>query len=90
MKVLLDTRAFLWWITDDQRLSRRARDSILDTTNDVFFSVASAWEIVIKASLGRVELPGDPEEYRAQAMAEGMTLLSGDQQIVRYPVEVIW
>ena len=63
MKVLLDTHAFLWWITDDPRLSRHARDIIGDGGNDVFFSVASAWEIAIKAGIGRLELPNSAEEF---------------------------
>ena len=57
MKVLLDTHAFLWWITEDQRLSERAREVISDGGNELFFSVASGWEIAIKAGLGRIEIP---------------------------------
>lgn len=56
MRLLLDTHAFLWWISDDERLTRRARRVISDESNDVFVSVVSAWEIVVKASLGRLEL----------------------------------
>lgn len=59
MKVLLDTHTFLWWITDDPRLSARARDVLVDGTNIVLFSVASAWEIVIKAALGRLKSSED-------------------------------
>ena len=54
MKALLDTHTFLWWITDDQRLSYRVREIISDSTNEVLFSVASSWEIAIKARLGRL------------------------------------
>lgn len=43
MKLLLETRAFLWWIGDDARLSDQARDAIADPDNEVSFSVASAW-----------------------------------------------
>jgi len=63
VRLLLDTQAFLWWVTDDGALSRRARRLIGDGKNEIFFSAASAWEIAIKARLGRVSLPEDLESY---------------------------
>lgn len=59
MRLLLDTHAFLWWVTDDDRMSERGGALIADGANDVYFSTASAWEIVIKAGLGRIDLSGD-------------------------------
>ncbi|WP_419857455.1 type II toxin-antitoxin system VapC family toxin [Candidatus Palauibacter irciniicola] len=56
MRVLLDTHAFLWWIADSGRLSRKARRLIADETNDIAVSAASAWEIATKHRIGR--LPG--------------------------------
>ena len=56
MKVLLDTHAFLWLITDDDRLSENARQTFLNTQNSLFFSAASLWEICIKISLGKISL----------------------------------
>ena len=61
MKALLDTHVFLWWITDDQRLSSRVREIIADGTNEILFSAASGWEIAIKTRLGRLQLPDDPK-----------------------------
>ena len=55
MKALLDTMAFLWWITDDPRLPQSARRVIGDSRNAIFFSSASAWEIAIKAGLGKLK-----------------------------------
>jgi len=57
MRVLLDTHAFLWWITEDRRLSARAREVMTDGGNDLLLSAASGWEIAIKANLGRISLP---------------------------------
>ncbi len=57
MRVLLDTHVFLWWITDDLRLSGRAREVISDGRNELFFSAASGWEIAIKAGLGSWRSP---------------------------------
>ena len=57
MKVLLDTHAFLWALTNDQRLSRSARDFFTASTHELVFSVASVWETLIKAKTGRLALP---------------------------------
>lgn len=56
MKILLDTHAFVWAGSDAARLSRRARAQIRDRSNELLLSVASAWELAIKARLGKVEL----------------------------------
>lgn len=56
MRILLDTHAIVWWATGDRRLSRKARLTIADPQTEVFISIASAWEIQIKASLTRLTL----------------------------------
>ena len=61
--MLLDTHAFLWWIADDPRLSRRAREVFAEGRNELLFSAASGWEIAIKAGLGKLEVPEDIEEF---------------------------
>ena len=69
MKVLLDTHAFLWWITDDARLSSRVRELTGDSTNTLFLSAASGWEIAIKAQLGKLQLPENLERYIADQLS---------------------
>lgn len=70
MKVLLDTHAFLWWINDDPRLTRRARRIMANNASEVFFSAASGWEITIKARLGRLSLAtADLESFLAEQLA---------------------
>lgn len=54
MRLLLDTNAFLWWVGDDARLGPIARSLISDPDNDVFVSSATAWEISIKHSKGKL------------------------------------
>ena len=54
MKVLLDTHAFLWAISDSARLSPRGRSIFLDDDNQLLLSAASVWEIAIKLALGRL------------------------------------
>lgn len=56
MRLLLDTHAFLWWLTDDRRLGAKAREAIADPGSMVHVSAASCWEMAIKASLGRLSL----------------------------------
>jgi len=68
MRALLDTHTFLWWNTDDPRLSATARECIAAMDNEIFLSAASAWEIAIKAARGRLELPEPPDRYVASRM----------------------
>ncbi|GAB4505044.1 MAG: type II toxin-antitoxin system VapC family toxin [Anaerolineales bacterium] len=63
MKYLLDTHTFLWWNTDDPQLSAIAKEIIADGRNEIFLSAASAWEIAIKTTRGRLILPEYPERY---------------------------
>ena len=56
MRLLLDTHAFLWWLSDDRKLSAAARDAIRDPRTIVHVSAASIWEIAIKAKLGRLRV----------------------------------
>jgi PIN domain nuclease of toxin-antitoxin system len=63
MKYLLDTHAFLWWVADDEQLSVTARNIISNPDNQIYFSVVSAWEIVIKTGTGKLILPEVPAIY---------------------------
>ena len=58
MRALLDTHAFLWWITDDDQLSSAARATIGAPDNQVFVSAASVWEIVTKSGSEGCRSPG--------------------------------
>lgn len=129
MNALLDTHVFLWWITDDNRLSSEVRKFIENGENQIFFSAASGWEIAIKSGLGKLSLPtGDlamfiedqlrvnafnslpvqvnhalyvthlPLIHRdpfdrmlvAQAMTEEMPIITSDNWLRQYHIEVIW
>jgi PIN domain nuclease of toxin-antitoxin system len=63
MKILLDTCAFLWIITDAPELSESARLLFVDPANEVYLSSVSAWEISVKHALGRLPLPEPPERF---------------------------
>jgi PIN domain nuclease of toxin-antitoxin system len=64
----LDTHAFLWWITEDRRLSARAREVMTDGGNSLLFSAASGWEIAIKANLGRISLPTPIDRFLSEQL----------------------
>ena len=90
MNLLLDTVAFLWWVTDDPSLSARALDLIRDPSLRVYLSPVSVWEIALKHSLGKLPLPEDPASLvprlRAQAGFEELPLTEGAVlQLLRLP-----
>ncbi len=125
MRLLLDTHALLWALEAPQRLPAGIRAAIEDNENDVFASAASAWEIAIKQSLGKLPVPRadlfetlrranltelpvtlkhaqatrllppihrDPFDRMlvAQAQTEGLSVVSRDPLVRRYPVTVLW
>ena len=63
MRILLDTCTFLWIAAQAERLSDTALALFRDPANEVFLSSASAWEIVVKSTLGRLHLPEPPDAY---------------------------
>jgi len=69
VKLLLDTHAFLWAVMDDKRLSRKARARFTAADSGLFLSVASAWEISIKAALGKLKLPDSPKQWLIEQLA---------------------
>ncbi len=56
MRLLLDTNAFLWPMTEPEKLSVKARTACEDPDNELLLSVVSAWEVQIKLQLGKLEL----------------------------------
>lgn len=73
MRVLLDTRCWLWMHAEPDRFSPAALAVIEDQRNELFFSAASAWEIAIKYALGMLPLPLPPAEYVPTRMERGDT-----------------
>ncbi|MFN6512985.1 MAG: type II toxin-antitoxin system VapC family toxin [Nostoc sp. CreGUA01] len=63
MKILLDTHIFLWFISGDNQLSTDVRDIISDPDNEVYLSVVSIWECIVKYKLGKLPLPESLEIY---------------------------
>ncbi|HBV96297.1 MAG: twitching motility protein PilT [Peptococcaceae bacterium BICA1-7] len=70
MRALLDTHTFLWWITDDKRLSARVREIMGNVENHLFLSAASGWEMAIKARLGKLSLPDNLETFISKQLSD--------------------
>lgn len=80
-RLLLDTHVLLWWLSDDPQLGEASRQAIANPRNQVYVSAASAWEISIKKSSGKLSAP---EDLDAIVESEGfdklpITLFHGEQ-----------
>jgi PIN domain nuclease of toxin-antitoxin system len=73
VRLLLDTHALLWWLSDDLRLSRPAWGAIADPANRLTVSAAVGYEIAYKQNLGR--LPALPEMLPERLRREGIGTL---------------
>jgi PIN domain nuclease of toxin-antitoxin system len=123
LRLLLDTHTVVWVITEPERVAPEALGLIESSENEVFVSVVSPWELAIKLSRRRIELPqvfyetlrdgqfsllpvtirhteaivALPHHHRdpfdrmliAQAQVEGLTLVTSDREIRRYPVSLL-
>ena len=56
MNYLLDTHTFIWFIEGDETLSEKTKNEIIHIDNNCFLSIASLWEIAIKAGNGKLNL----------------------------------
>jgi PIN domain nuclease of toxin-antitoxin system len=128
LNLLLDTQCLLWWFTAPEQLNSKAIEQIVDAENELFFSVASAWEIAIKVGIGKLPLPEPVDTYVAsrmrllgaksldivfphacrvatlpllhrdpfdrilvaQAQIERMTLVTADEILTQYSVDLLW
>jgi len=71
MKLLLDTHVLLWAAGQPAKLSRKARTLLNDPNNDLLFSAASVWEIVIKQGLGRADFQVNARHFRRGLLDNG-------------------
>lgn len=73
MRLLIDSHAFLWWGESSPALSGAARSAIADPASEVLISIAALWELVIKASSGKLTLLADIETMVA---SQGFSVLT--------------
>jgi PIN domain nuclease of toxin-antitoxin system len=63
MKLLFDLHVFLRYITADPKLPAAYKAAIEDESNEVFVSVVSVWEAVIKNMIGKMPFPTPPAQF---------------------------
>jgi len=63
VKYLLDTAVLIWSLNEPERLNDTALEVLSNGREEIYLSAVSAWEIVIKSSLGKLRLPNPPERY---------------------------
>ncbi len=71
MKLLLDTHILLWALADDAKLPDVARRAILDTSNQLFFSTVSVWEVALKHGKQPDTLPVTGDEFATYCRQAG-------------------
>ena len=71
MNLLLDTHLLLWAAAEPERLSPAARSLIEETSNVLFYSAASLWEVAIKSGLGREDFAVDSRVLRRNLLDNG-------------------
>ena len=77
MRLLLDTHALLWWLSDDAQLPASARKLIANEKNTILVSAASAWEVAIKVRLGKLPSAADlASDFAAYLASESFESLS--------------
>ena len=59
VKLLLDTHTFLWWLSSPDQILPATAMQIADANNEIFVSVVLLWEIAIKRTIGKLQVPID-------------------------------
>jgi PIN domain nuclease of toxin-antitoxin system len=74
-RYLLDTHTAIWFFNGDNALSETAKKIILDTSNIKYLSIASAWEIAIKLSIGKLDIDGNTADFIHDVESNGFIFL---------------
>ena len=75
MNLLLDTHALLWLAGNSPKLSDVAKEAILSDGNQKFVSMASAWEVAVKNSIGKIRVTNGVQEFYQMADSNGFLML---------------
>ncbi|MBD1804384.1 type II toxin-antitoxin system VapC family toxin [Microcoleus sp. FACHB-SPT15] len=75
MRLLLDTHTFIWFVTDNPKLSVIVRSLIEDENNEKLLSTASLWEMAIKQSTGKLSFSLPFREFIEQQLGRNSTEL---------------
>jgi PIN domain nuclease of toxin-antitoxin system len=75
MSLLLDTHTFIWWDSDQSKLSPRVLGLLTASSTVVYLSVVSVWELQIKSQLGKLALRVPVSQLVAEQQANGIQIL---------------
>ena len=93
MNYILDSHVFLWSLLAPNKLSKRVRKILEDSSNNIFISAVTFWEISLKFGLGKLDLNGvSPEELPRLAEQTGFKLLPlfSEESATYHKVEAAW
>ena len=76
MNLLLDTHIAIWALDDSPELSSKARDLLLDPGNNVYYSVVSVWEVLLKHARRPQNIPFDEKGFSEACQGAGFVPLS--------------
>ena len=82
MRILIDTHIYLWMLSYPEKLDDVRRYELESSANEVFFSAISIAELMIKQSLGKLEIQFDPLEMTAKMGLEILGFSSDDAMIL--------
>lgn len=74
MRLLLDTHAALWWLSDAPQFSDRAAQQLVDERHEVLLSAVVIWEVAIKRGLGKLRAPADLADRLLGAGAQALPI----------------
>jgi len=74
-RYLIDTHTAIWFFNGDQKLSEKAKQIIRDRSNPIYLSIASAWEVAIKISIGKLDEIESVLNFLQDAKINDITIL---------------
>jgi PIN domain nuclease of toxin-antitoxin system len=84
MRYLLDTHSFLWFVDDTGDLPAEVNSLITDSANNIRISIASFWEMGIKAGLGKLPLSSTLSGLESIAVSQSIEILPITVQAIEY------
>ena len=86
MKYLLDTHAILWFFDHVEKLTNKSYEAIINNESEKYVSIASAWEVAIKISLGKLTFDGGIENFLKKIDENGFKLLPLKEEYIKQVV----
>jgi len=74
-RYLIDTHTAMWFFNGDAKLSKTANDIIYDFSNPIYMSIASAWEVAIKLSIGKLDIVNSTADFLHDAETNKIIIL---------------